>query len=869
MKNKYAKQYLDRRCHLFPLYLPESNDEVDSRGRPLDGKTPAVSTWGVNVPVEDYQIEHSQNLGYAIGDGILVIDVDCKPGQPGLESWEALKELYPELKELEATVKTPSGGSHYYCQAPEGVKLSKKMRGFDGIDFLSLGMYCIIPGSITVKTEKTMAGKYTFDNLLGALEFQDEPFNLIKALAKPTKGDDDDSEEITKNIEAKGKSIAGTRLVDNLFGFTDLTSGKTPTKVRVKDEKTYSEEDVQDFLASVNPDCSYPEWRKIACAIHDWDPGIAGRKLFTHWSKRGSKFKETGIRGCKEMWEGISEAGSGMVTLGTLLHESRLGVVEELEVETEALLKTIKTTASIADLKTSVTRQIKKEISKFDVEQTSRIHEAYQTQFKKLSGSKKTISVADVRKILRPAKKSTQDLVKGIRERHPWTDEWVWVDADRKFASKERPVQCITPDTFRMIYTKDMPENERGGKADPIAMCKNNGLVDAVSHREYRPGEGQLFKNKESDNIPILNLWSQASIPKEAEEFSEEGLELISYFENHVERVLGSKEHADTLIQFLAHQVQFPGRKIKWCPVIQGAQGIGKSVLKEILQAAIGDANVNDIKADQVTGQFNRWAMGHVCGFIEELKIAGHERYSAVNSLKPIITERNIMIRDLGVSQYTVRNLMNFVIFTNHRDCIPATEIGRRFWVVMSPWKTFDDIAESAGCKDVNEYFDPLWRLVKVYGDELRKWFLEYEISEEFLNSYQAPWSNAREVMLQTEEADIIGLHEARGLLRQGGEFYNRDVLSSTHFFHDMETTYPDIHLPQGRNRNAILRRLGYSQVLVGLLDGKTCRIWANETNKVTEMADVKAMLLNRYEPDGELISAEPMFDPIEDLDDL
>lgn len=846
---------------------------MDSRGRPLDGKTPAVSRWGVNIPVEDYQIHGSQNLGYAIDDGVLVIDVDCKRGQPGKESWARLRELYPELKNLEPTVKTPSGGEHYYCHAPEGLKLSKKLRGFDGIDFLSRGMYCIIPGSITVAAGKTIAGEYRFANLTGSLEFQEEPVTLIKALAKPTVDQDEDAEQ-TKKLAENGKSITGTRLVDNIFGFEDLSTGKTPAKIRVKDEKIYSEEDIQDFLATVNPDCEYPEWRRIACALHDWDPGITGRKLFIHWSKRGSKFKETGISGCKAMWEGISSAGTGMVTIGTLLHESRLGVVEELEQETDEILKTIKTTASMADLKTSVTKQIRREIAKFDIEQTSRIHEAYQAQFKKLSGSKKSISVADVRKILSPAKKSAQEIVKGIRARHPWTDDWVWVDADRKFASKDRPNQTITPDTFRMIYTKDMPENERGGRADPISMCKNNGLVDAVSHREYRPGDEQLFKNRETDSLPILNLWSPGSIPQEAEAFSEEGLKLIKYFEEHVERVLGSKEYADVLIQFLAHQVQFPGRKIKWCPVIQGAHGIGKSVLKEILQAAIGDANVNDIKADQVGGQFNRWAMGHVCGFIEELKIAGHERYTAVNSLKPIITERNIMIRDLGVSQYTVRNLMNFVVFTNHRDCIPATEIGRRFWVVMSPWKSYDDIAHSAGCKDANEYFDPLWRLVRSYGDELRKWFLEYEISDEFLNSYQAPWTNAKDIMLQTEEADIIGLHEARALLRKGGEFYNRDVLSSTHFFHDMETTYPDINLPKGRTRNSILRRLGYSQVLVGLLDGKTCRIWASDPSKVKDMSDVRVTLLNDYDPEPDEYEVEPesMFDSLDDeldLDDL
>ena len=81
---------------------------------------------------------------------LLIVDVDVKNGQPGLESWKRLQADYRLPRTSE--VITPSGGRHLYYAVPPDTPLSGiahacKQRGYPGIDLIGDRSFVVAPPS--------------------------------------------------------------------------------------------------------------------------------------------------------------------------------------------------------------------------------------------------------------------------------------------------------------------------------------------------------------------------------------------------------------------------------------------------------------------------------------------------------------------------------------------------------------------------------------------------------------------------------------------------------------------------------------------------------------------------------------------------
>ncbi|MET0087663.1 MAG: phage/plasmid primase, P4 family [Sedimenticola sp.] len=100
-----------------------------------------VKTWWSENP--------TANIGIATGifSGIVVIDVDIKGGIDGNASYEALRNEHniPDTR----SVRTPSGGTHYYFSLPEGESVKCRVGISPGIDVRGTGGYIVAPPSLT------------------------------------------------------------------------------------------------------------------------------------------------------------------------------------------------------------------------------------------------------------------------------------------------------------------------------------------------------------------------------------------------------------------------------------------------------------------------------------------------------------------------------------------------------------------------------------------------------------------------------------------------------------------------------------------------------------------------------------------------
>ena len=213
---------------------------------------------------------------------------------------------------------------------------------------------------------------------------------------------------------------------------------------------------------------------------------------------------------------------------------------------------------------------------------------------------------------------------------------------------------------------------------------------------------------------------------------------------------------------------------------------------------------------------------------MEELRVKGHNRYNAVNSLKPLITDRMIQINDKGVKQFMTYNTTNYICFTNYKDSIPLDSDDRRWWVIFVNIDSLDEMSNIVGESAIT-YFPNLFNAVRTYGSEIRKWLLEYNLTSEFLSIKQAPITNEKLNMIATEEFSLEGYVEIKEMIEKGSKYYNKDVISSSDLFCDFLFENPDIELNNSK-KNYILKKLGFtaSSKLIKI-EGKSRRIWAKK----------------------------------------
>ena len=113
-------------------------------------------------------------IGFTIPDDIIVFDCDVrkdaekkpilKDGKPEVIGLESLKDLAAKLNLKDAdldtlSVRTQSGGRHFYYRMPEGVPSFNHTHALEGLDLKGYGGYVILPNS------PGQYGRYEFLNL--------------------------------------------------------------------------------------------------------------------------------------------------------------------------------------------------------------------------------------------------------------------------------------------------------------------------------------------------------------------------------------------------------------------------------------------------------------------------------------------------------------------------------------------------------------------------------------------------------------------------------------------------------------------------------------------------------------------------------
>ncbi|OED34609.1 hypothetical protein AB832_07225 [Flavobacteriaceae bacterium (ex Bugula neritina AB1)] len=763
-KHKTLLQYENKNKKL-------SLKQINSKSFQKDAKSKDFTAKQLTTEFEQY------NTCWLLDFNDLVLDIDKRNG--GLESYQILKLNY-NCNTLSPSVKTPSGGFHIYFTIPpkylnnimdmdeesKKEKLKKDIKrklkknldleGYEGIEVKSYGDDVMIPPS-TIDNHP-----YTFANEQGFTQHE-APEWLMDLIWK-----DDKKPEMISLKKAYNDSVE-------------------------YQEKT--KEEVRTMLTKFtgNKWKTFKNWVEMGQMLYEWDKE-EGKELWEEWSRT---FEDKYADGCCEHWSTFSSG-------------------DEKPKEYK------KTFASLVwEYKRIIDKEHKELVGK---EQTYLMSKMNDENF-----NAEDIEVVYNSIITSPINLITQikfisKLVQKVRSIDSFSDHELLermvlkLDTDAPFWVKENVLLNdakflnVNTLTKRAKYNMERDMDKWGQETVPlkpngkraVSLEKHIGDHDGVEEIDdtvwYPISKSRLLF---FDGYLYCNEFKSNRLPEVAEGYTEGGLKTIDRIEFHIKMICNdNEEYAKILTQWFAFQVQHRGKLVRWCPVIQGIRGIGKSYFVTLLQSLLCDtsknprskgnaSNIGLVKSDELLSDFSGYSTGKLVNVFEEFDINGYDKKSTIEEVKAVITDDLIKYTRKNKDAIETPNYTNYIAFTNQKTCIPEYELERRWWIIFNKLETKEDI-ETKVAMDLSKYYSELHDWTKEYNSEVLKYFTDYEITDEFMSYNIAPSTIYKEELQTMYKENTQGICDIEFLLKEGGYMFNENVFCSTSLFEAYEEMTKD-----------------------------------------------------------------------------
>lgn len=392
-----------------------------------------------------------------------------------------------------------------------------------------------------------------------------------------------------------------------------------------------------------------------------------------------------------------------------------------------------------------------------------------------------------------------------------------------------RDATTISPEAFRAQYNRLMPfKNDGPARQDACMYMTEHWGCPVVFDTMYQPADGTIVRYEGRE---WANLYSPGSVPV-PEDYTEAGVTAITRFQQHLYLLCGQRDRVyQNLLAWMAHNVQFPGKKIRWVPIIKGINGDGKSTVGEVMTAAMGSRNAISVGSDIVNhpGGFTDWAHGHALVALEEIYLTGRERFKIANTIKPFISNNRATIHPKGGKIKKVLNTCNQLAYTNHNDGVPIEDSDRRWFVIFSPYGSLSQLMRDLGVTETRQYFDVLYDSLKREPGQWRKWLLEHQIPAWFDADGSAMATDEKSVMAESGTDDLENVMQA--VIDEGAPGVSAQCISSSCLRAAVvyRAMAEGLDMPKTFSMHHMLNRLNFVRVSKGhtiFWDGKNHRVW-------------------------------------------
>lgn len=532
----------------------------------------------------------------------------------------------------------------------------------------------------------------------------------------------------------------------------------------------------KEALHAIDADVSRPEWLNCAAALKhqfghtDETEALA---LFDEWSATGQKYG--GEKETRKIWETLRPTPIGRlpVTIRSLLRAAEAvgwqGGKKVKDSVFAKLVRWIEEVEAVSDLMEDGPRRIVAAPLLSAVQEDILVNQIAANVKKRFAYP---VSVTAIRKDVaryREKIRAQEQVINGNRE-PLWARGVCYVTTVQDFY-RHRTGERYKAEAFNSAYGRHLlPQEEDLRNAgipvspktlsQPIISPSDYALhhlkISTVYDYAYDPSQptevffvsgGRKYVNTYCPTYPDL-------APEHASAAGE-------VFQGHLQNLIAELEYRLVILDYFASLVQAPGKKIRWAILIQSVEGAGKTYLAEAAKAVLGGEHVKIISGDSIKSGYNEWSFGHQVVVLEEVRVAGTNKYEVMNALKPLITNDFVSVNQKFRDTREVRNISNYLLFSNHHDALALQPGDRRYFVVKSPMQNKAQVLALG-----ENYFPPLYTLLREQPGALRSYFADWSISPDFAADGHAPRTKYVQDLINDSASDVAAA--VRRLLLEG-----------------------------------------------------------------------------------------------------
>lgn len=527
-------------------------------------------------------------------------------------------------------------------------------------------------------------------------------------------------------------------------------------------------------IAELDPDyvANHETWLSVGMALwHQTDGSDEGYELWIKWSRKSDRFNNYDYKSglYEKRWKSFDpdKGGHDVTTMRSVIfHYNELKRKEENE-EHDKFLEKINNATHEGELE-----KVMREISRTKMSAVNRESLANPVKKKYKEFGIELSSIAFVRKQL------AYNLIE--TDTPKWLRDWVYVNDLEVFFNTEGKY-TLSPYSFDANFNNNVitESGDKQVKASRVALDVFN--IPKVKGLRYAPTHDVFITE---NSYVYANTYRYDVIPEIPEELSEEQQWGVEVFKNHImSHLIDNEKDAHYFMQWLAWQVQHTGQLLGWACVLQGVEGDGKTTIANIMQYVLGKPNVRIIGNEIVQGSFKSWVAGHVFCTVEEMTVTGKDKTVIMNNLKQYITNSEVDLHKKGENAETVPNYSHYLFLTNNIDGLPINENDRRYFFMTSRYQNRKALRDFK--LENPDYYNNLIYVrnnPKLYAGAIRKFLMEYPISEEFKNLREAPMNRAKKNAINGGLGGIE-VKELEAELAKNADFgWNRKLFNQTLF---------------------------------------------------------------------------------------
>lgn len=261
-------------------------------------------------------------------------------------------------------------------------------------------------------------------------------------------------------------------------------------------------------------------------------------------------------------------------------------------------------------------------------------------------------------------------------------NEYVYCLMLKRFISLE-DMAMYDKEQFDDLHAMTYPLENMRTRASRVFMA------DATSDSKvlqpvYKPGKERIIKDGQHQYI---NLYEPPNIVRTPCD--------VKPWLDHMDFILPDSMVRETVLDWMAFNVQYPGVKINWSVFIGGEHGIGKDTMAEPLAKMVGVHNTRVIAPADLTGPYNDWMKNTKLIVVPEMAVfgSGNNRREVANRMKQLITTppHEVSIHEKFLPLYKIDNIVSFLFFSNYEDAILVEKGDRRYFMYWSPAQAADE----------------------------------------------------------------------------------------------------------------------------------------------------------------------------------